>query len=105
MSAALIPLPARVSIDAVHANASRSKARPGILHGTGQQRPHAQGIYERDAMRCRVVRGARYRLGDVQPFHVAAFVKELQREFSHPLRSARDRASRPSRAPRIPSRR
>jgi hypothetical protein len=58
-----------------------------MFHGADQQRPHAQGVSERPAVRrfaewCEG-RGIGERVA-VQPFHVAAFIKELQGGFAPP---------------------
>jgi site-specific recombinase XerD len=69
----------------LHADAEGGQAHARILHRADQQRPHAQGVSERDPALRRLVRRAPYpALTDVHAFHVAAFIKDLQREFSAP---------------------
>ena len=81
----LAPSPALLPAPLFAPTPKAAKRVAGILHRADQQRPHAQGVPERHAPLRRVVRGARHaELADVQPFHVAAFVKELQGEFSPP---------------------
>ena len=61
------------------------KARARILHRADQQRPHAQSLSQ-----CRApvfhwceAHGL-HELREVQPVHVAAFIKELQGQFAPP---------------------
>jgi hypothetical protein len=68
-----------------------------MFHGADQQRPHAQGVSERPAVRrfaewCEG-RGIGERVA-VQPFHVAAFIKELQGGFAPPTVEQHMAASR-----------
>ena len=69
----------------VHANAQGRESRPRVFHRPDQQPPQRKAYLNatrRFAEWCDA-HGIR-QLADVQPFHVAAFVKDLQGEFSPP---------------------
>lgn len=80
-----LPCPWPVAGDALRAVRPRPGAASPILRDAGQQRSHAQGLPECDTpflVWC-AAHGVEP-LSAVEPIHVAAFVKVLEKEFSAP---------------------
>jgi hypothetical protein len=64
---------------ALHANTESRKTRPGVFHRPDQQRSYSPGLYETPPGASPPGTAVNVdELSLVQPFHVAAFIKDLE---------------------------